>query len=287
MSQLQLETLFIVGIIAACSALYCFVVGELTHNNSQMDKLWSILPEVYAWVIAAKGGMTPRLVIMAILATIWGIRLTLNFGRKGAYKLKFWTGEEDYRWPILRNHKFLKSRFVWALFDLFFISIYQNALVLATTLPALASMESQKNFGIMDVIATILMLLCITYETIADEQMWRFQCIKKAYLMRGKTVGELPSPYNLGFCTVGLWNHSRHPNYLAEQGTWVSFYLFSIGAGVGIINWSIIGAVFLILLFICSSTFGESISKSKYPKYVEYQKNVPRFFFWKKYRQNS
>lgn len=34
---------------------------------------------------------------MAILVNLWGIRLTLNFARKGGYSWKFWEGEEDYR----------------------------------------------------------------------------------------------------------------------------------------------------------------------------------------------
>lgn len=68
------EILTTLAIVAACSAAYCFIVGELTMNNSQMDKLWSILPAVYVWIVAIKGGMTPRLVIMAVLATVWGAR---------------------------------------------------------------------------------------------------------------------------------------------------------------------------------------------------------------------
>ena len=55
LAPLQLETLKLLGWIAGCSAAYCFVVGELTGNNSQMDKLWSILPIVYTWIIAIKG----------------------------------------------------------------------------------------------------------------------------------------------------------------------------------------------------------------------------------------
>src|SRR5574344_198075 len=97
LDDLQKETLLILVIICGSSALYCFVIGEITHNNSQMDKLWSILPMVYMWIIAIKGGMSARLTVMAILVTIWGIRLTLNFARKGAYSIKFWTGKEDYR----------------------------------------------------------------------------------------------------------------------------------------------------------------------------------------------
>ena len=82
LNALQLETLKTIGVIAGCSAFLCFVLGEITRNNSQVDKIWSILPFVYCWVIAVKGGMHPRLVVMAVLATLWGIRLTFNFARK-------------------------------------------------------------------------------------------------------------------------------------------------------------------------------------------------------------
>ena len=116
LSNTQKDTLLILGIICAASALYCFVVGEIAHNNSQMDKLWSILPIAYTWVVAFKGDFKPRLVLFAIVATLWGIRLTFNFARKGAYKLKFWEGEEDYRWAVLRANSVLKNKFLWALF---------------------------------------------------------------------------------------------------------------------------------------------------------------------------
>ena len=279
----QLSTFKILGIIALCSALYCFIVGEITRNNSQMDKLWSLLPIVYTWVIAAHGGMTPRLVLMACLATLWGARLTFNFARKGAYKLKFWEGEEDYRWPVLRAKKEFQPRWKWVLFDLFFISIYQNALVLMTTFPALVSMNAPGTLTWVDCLAAVLMLGFIIYETVADEQQWKFQTKKWAMIHECKKLEELPSPYNKGFNTKGLWRVSRHPNYFAEQGTWVSFYIFSIGAGIGLFNWSIIGALLLIVLFLGSSSFAEEISSSKYPEYARYCKTVSRFFPGKKY----
>ena len=274
----QLETLKVLGIICGCSALYCFVVGELTRNNSQMDKIWSLLPIVYVWVIAAKAGMPARLVVMACLATLWGARLTFNFGRKGAYKLKFWEGVEDYRWAIVRSSPTFKKRWAWTLFDLGFISIYQNALVMMTTFPALVVMKSEVPFGWMDAVAAVLMLGFIIWETVADEQQWRFQTRKWAMINEGKKLEELPEPYNKGFNTTGLWGHCRHPNYFAEQAIWVCFYLFTIGAGIGVINWSIIGALLLIVLFQGSSSLAEEISGGKYPEYERYCKSVPRFF---------
>ena len=278
----QLSALKTVGTVAGCSALLCFVLGELTGNNSQVDKVWSILPFVYCWIIAVKGGMQPRLVVMALLATLWGIRLTFNFARKGAYRLRFWEGEEDYRWKILRATPVLKRRGVWMLFDLVFISVYQNALILMLTFPALVCMGSTEPFGLMDAIAAVLMFGFIVYETIADEQQWRFQSKKWAMIRAGKRLEELPAPYDKGFNTFGLWRVSRHPNYLAEQAIWVSLYLFSIGAGVGIINWSMIGALLLVLLFTASTSLAEGISSDKYPEYAAYCQKVNKFFPWKR-----
>ncbi|MBQ9584086.1 MAG: DUF1295 domain-containing protein [Bacteroidales bacterium] len=274
----QLSTLKILGIIAACSAAFCFIVGEITGNNSQMDKLWSLLPIAYTWIIAVRGGMNARLVVMSVLASLWGIRLTFNFARKGAYRLKFWEGTEDYRWAVVRSGAAFKKRWAWALFDLGFISIYQNALVLMTTLPALVAMRSSTPFGWVDALATALMLFFIIWETVADEQQWAFQTKKWAMIKAGQKLEDLPKPYNKGFNTTGLWGRSRHPNYFAEQSIWVAFYIFSIGAGTGILNWSIIGALLLIVLFQGSSSLAEEISSSKYPAYESYCKSIPRFF---------
>lgn len=284
LNALQIETLKTIGIIAGCSALLCFTLGEITRNNSQVDKIWSLLPIVYCWIIAAKGGMHPRLVVMAVLATLWGLRLTYNFARKGAYKLRFWEGEEDYRWEKVRALPFLQNRGVWMAFDLFFISGYQNALILMLTFPALVSMGSSAPFGVMDAVASVLMFGFILYETIADEQQWAFQTKKWSMIKSGKKLEELPAPYNKGFNTIGLWSVSRHPNYMAEQAIWVSLYLFSIGAGVGIINWSMIGALLLIVLFTASTNLVEGISSDKYPEYTNYCKKVNKFFPGRAYK---
>lgn len=271
------DILSTLAIVAGCSMLYCFVVGEITGNNSQMDKLWSILPPVYVWIVAAKGGMDPRLVIMAVLATLWGARLTYNFARKGAYSWRFWSGEEDYRWAWLRERKPFSNRFVWCLFDLLFISFYQNFLVLLTVMPAVVAYESKAPLCWIDILAAVLMLGFLVLETVADEQQWSFQSKKWSMIKAGSRLEDLPEPYDKGFNTTGLWGLSRHPNYLGEQGTWLSFYIFSIAAGASFLNWSVAGALLLVLLFFGSSTLAENISSSKYPSYSAYRKSHFRY----------
>ena len=286
----RMNILFVLLIVCGIAALYCFVVGEISGNTSQMDKLWSILPIAYTWIIAGMGGMNFRCVVIAIIATLWGIRLTMNFARKGAYSWKFWSGVEDYRWAILRSKKPFSNRLVWGIFDLFFISIYQNLLVLLITLPSLMCVGSNAPLSWIDFVAGGIALLALAIETIADEQQWKFQTTKYKMLKEGKKLEELPLPYSKGFNTVGLWGRSRHPNYLGEQSIWVGVYIFSISALVGehgitgIFNLSGIGALLLILLFIGSTILAENISKGKYPEYSNYQKKVSVYIPWKKYK---
>lgn len=286
LSELQSETLMILIIVCVISMAYCFIVGEITGNNSQMDKLWSILPIVYAWIVVVKSGMNIRLIVMAILITIWGIRLTLNFAKKGAYSIKFWSGEEDYRWIVLRQNPKLNKKLNWAFFDLFFISFYQNALVLAISLPLLATMESTVLFSVYDGLIALVLLGFIILETVADRQQMAFQTKKYELLKQGKKLENLPNPYNKGFNTRGLWGRSRHPNYFSEQAIWVVLYLFCLSAGVTnyvFFNWTLIGSMFLILLFIGSSSFSEGISLEKYPDYQDYISKVSKYVPLRKY----
>ena len=266
------KLIYIAGIVA----LYCFVVGELSGNNSQVDKLWSIVPIIYTWVVADYGNYAPRLVVMATLATVWGIRLTANFAMKGAYTLKFWAGEEDYRWAELRKKPEFQPRWKWTLFNLFFISGYQNVLILLFTLPTIVALQFKEvPLGPFDYTIAGLMFFFIMYEMVADIQHWNYQSKKWAMIKAGK---ELTGDYKKGFLDKGLWALSRHPNYFAEQAIWVCFYFFSVAASGQWLNWSIAGCLLLIILFQGSSDFSEEISARKYPEYEAYKKIVPRFF---------
>ncbi|HNW71301.1 MAG TPA: DUF1295 domain-containing protein [Bacteroidales bacterium] len=262
-------------IIAAIVIAYTFIVGEITGNNSQVDKLWSIVPIVYTWVVAAYGNYSPRLILMSSVVTLWGIRLTTNFELKGAYHWRFWTGEEDYRWQVLRQKPEFSPRWKWTLFNLFFISGYQNILILLITMPTIVVLQNNAGpLGIFDYVAAGLMLFFIGFETIADIQQWNFQSRKSAKIKAGE---ELTGEYKKGFLDKGLWAYSRHPNYFAEQAIWICFYFFGVAAGGYWLNWSIAGCLLLIVLFQGSSNFSEEISAGKYPDYKAYKKMVLRF----------
>ena len=107
-------------------------------------------------------------------------------------------------------------------------------------------------------------------EFVADQQQWDFHQAKAA-------AGGHLEP---GFVTTGLFRVSRHPNFFFEQAQWWAFYAIGataaaasgLGLWGGALNWTIIGAALLSLLFIGSTIFTESITASKYPAYAEYQR---------------
>ncbi len=274
------ETLYILGWICVAAIVCCFITGELTGNNSQVDKLWSLLPILYTWVVAAQGEYAPRLLLMASLVTLWGIRLTANFAMKGAYTWRFWAGEEDYRWVVLRKKPEFQPRWKWTMFNLFFISGYQNILILLFTLPTVVVMQHPDTpLGPGDLFVAALMLFFILFETIADIQQWRFQRNKWAAIRAG---AELTEDQKKGFPDRGLWAYSRHPNYFAEQAIWICFFGFTGAAGGPAFNWSIAGCLLLVVLFQGSSAFSEEISAAKYPDYAKYQREVNRFLPFKR-----
>lgn len=276
LSEAQMHLLTNAATAMVSIALLCFVVSEITRNYSQVDKLWSILPVFYAGYFAWASGWDSRLTLMAAVAAVWGARLTFNFARRGGYNWIPWKGEEDYRWEVLRQKPFLQGRLRWGLFNLFFVCLYQMSLILLFTLPAVAAYTGEP-LQWLDWAAAGGILVLVALETIADQQQYDFQTEKYRRIKAGQP---LDGDYSKGFVSKGLWGWARHPNYAAEQSIWICFYLFSVAATGRWLNWSVAGALLLLLLFLGSSDFSEKISAEKYPAYREYQSRVPRFWPW-------
>lgn len=246
----------------ACAVftLLVFVVSERTKNYSQVDKLWSITPLVYTWILVTDA----RTILMASLVTLWGVRLTWNFNRRGGYTWPPWRGDEDYRWKYIQDGYFLpilQNKVVWTLFNLGFISIYQNLLLMWITMPSVVAylMATKKcngsrntdgnneTFGLtydfsslnrVDAVASVLFVFFVVLESIADNQQYHFQQEKyRRRRLAGDGKSRIGSPSNLlegeyadGFTRSGLFAFVRKPNYASEQAIWMSFYLFSIAA---------------------------------------------------------
>lgn len=259
-----LTWVFVVG-GAAC--VLAWSASLFTGDTSWVDRMWSLLPETYVWIFALDGHRANvRVVVLAVLTTLWGARLTFNFARKGGY-----SGVEDYRWGVLRQRM---SRAQFQLFNLFFIVIYQNVLLVLIALPAMTVADhAEVAWNSTDVVLGIVFLALLGGETLADEQQWRFHLDK-----RRRTAQHLRT--TPGFLREGLFRYSRHPNYFFEIAQWWVVYLFAASAARTLVQWTVLGAILLTLLFVGSTRFTESISASKYPAYAQYQREVSAIVPW-------
>lgn len=259
-----MEPALVVFIVAGVVCAFVWIMSLITGDHSWVDRLWSIVPAVYVWIFAGFAGFAdPRLNVMAVLVTLWAARLTFNFARKGGY-----TGVEDYRWPILRARM---KPWQFALFNLFFITLYQNLILVLITFPALTAYEHRSTpFGVLDGVLAALFLALLAGETVADQQQWNFHQVKRAG----------GPDFEPRFLQTGLWRLSRHPNFFFEQAQWwVLFVMGAVAAG-SVLQWTALGAALLTGLFIGSTIFTESITKSKYPEYVDYQATTSPIIPW-------
>lgn len=251
--------------ILGCLCVATWLMSLVTRENSWVDRIWSIAPVAYLWVFAAASD-TSRVTVMAVLVTLWGVRLTFNYARKGGYR----PGGEDYRWAMLRSRM---PRWQFQVFNLLFITVYQNIIIFLITLPALTAYLNPSALNAADVVIAVLFLLALAGETIADQQQWAFHRRKAAAREAGRESAAQ-------FLQAGLFRFSRHPNFFFEQLQWWLLYLFAIAATGVVLHWSLAGAVLLTLLFVGSTTFTESITRSKYPEYADYQRRTSAVVPW-------
>uniref|UniRef100_A0A7S1QWY3 Steroid 5-alpha reductase C-terminal domain-containing protein n=1 Tax=Neobodo designis TaxID=312471 RepID=A0A7S1QWY3_NEODS len=266
------------GILAFGIGVLCYVLSCLTGNDSWVDRLWSIVPPAHMWFYVwytktplftstASGTVLPTAYGgYALVATVWGIRLTFNFWRRGGYQ----PGGEDYRWEHVRSWPVWKNRVLWHLFSFGFISVFQQWLLWAITLPVL-SREPRKVAAPVDLGIMVATLTFILIETIADQQQWNFQNEKRDNKPRR---AELADDYKRGFLTHGLFARSRHPNVWAEQQIWTTIYAASM-ITYGPANWFGLGCLALVLLTVRSCALTEQLSAAKYPAYRAYARAVP------------
>lgn len=266
-----MSPLLVVLVVVLVVCAFCWIASLITKDTSWVDRIWSIVPVVYVWIFAIASGLGDvRLDVMAGLVTLWGARLTFNFARKGGYG-GIGGDHEDYRWAVLRARM---SPAAYQVFNVFFIVIFQNAVLALIALPAYTAYQHRGTpFGVLDGVLTVLFLLFLTGETVADQQQWNFQSWKRAEVAAGRQ----PSPR---FVQSGLWRLSRHPNFFFENAQWWTIFAFGAVAAGSVLQWTVAGVVLLLAVFIGSTTFTEEITKSKYPEYGEFQKTTSAVIPW-------
>lgn len=233
-----------------------FIFSLIFRNSSIYDPYWSVAPPiivVYLMQIFPEGNQLRQYLILA-LVVFWSIRLTANW-------LRGWQGidHQDWRYTSIAEKTGL---FYWPV-SFLGIHLMPTIFVFLGCLPLWFSLSSAEPFNIYDLLAAIFTFLAILTEWIADEQLFRF---------KKKNIKNT-------FIKSGVWNYSRHPNYLGEISFWGGMFLFALSSCelssfTG--YWSVIGLVSMIILFVfISIPIMEKRNVLRKPGYEEYMNQVP------------
>ncbi len=226
-------------------------------NTSFYDPYWSVAPLIitlyYLIFPSASNYGNIRSIITSILILIWSIRLTFNW-------LRQWQGlrHEDWRYDSYRQNM---GRKFWII-NLLGLQLMPTILVYlgSISLYPIISLSGEL-FGYIDILALIITVIAILFETIADQQLYIF-------IKNRENTQEI--------ITKGLWAYSRHPNYFGEILFWWGLYLFALAANVSFF-WAIIGPISITILFnTVSIPLMEKRNILRKPEYLNYKKRVSR-----------
>jgi steroid 5-alpha reductase family enzyme len=241
------------------ATILVFIFSVILRNSSVYDAYWSVIPPfivVYLMTIFPEGNQLRQYLIL-VLVLFWSIRLTLNW-------LRGWSGfkHQDWRYTSIAEKTGL---FYWPV-SFLGIHLMPTIFVFLGCLPLWYSLKSNDELNIFDFGAALFTLMAIITEWVSDEQLYRF-----------KQTAERNA-----FIKTGIWNYSRHPNYLGEICFWGGMFLFALSSAklssfTG--YWTVIGFVSMIVLFVfISIPLMETRNIARKPGYEEYIKKVPALF---------
>ena len=246
-------------IVNVIMTIIVWIFGMIFKTASIYDPYWSYQTLFfYLFLIIYFKHYSIGIILYLIALSYWSIRLTINF-IKGFDSLSY----IDWRYKMLKG-KFPR---LFPIINLLGIHMMPTLLVYLASLPFIYYAMQDIAFHYLSLIGFLLMLLFTFIEQISDLQMKKFIKIRKD---RSEVIN------------FGLWNYSRHPNYLGEIGFWFGAGLFYIFSDFS--KWYlIIGAVMILLMFLVISIPLEEKHILTYKdNYADYQKNTSMLLLWKK-----
>mgnify|MGYP003435123257 FL=1 len=235
-----------------------WLVQRAVRNGGWVDVFWTF--GTGAACVAAALWPEPamnsaRQLLVAGLAAVWALRLGSYIAHRVA------TSAEDTRYAGLREE--WGARFQANMFWLVIVQA-PAAAILGLTVFA-AAHGGGSDLGLRDVIGTLVLVIAIVGEGLADEQMRKF-----------KSEG-----HHGAIMDKGLWGWSRHPNYFFEWLGWLAYPVigFDPSEPWSWATWIAPIVMFLILRFGTGvPALEKTMLQSRGDKFRDYQKRVSAFF---------
>lgn len=225
-------------------------------DSSIVDMFWGTGFVIVTWLFYAftAEGLVTRKWLLAILVTIWGVRLSLHI------LVRNWGRGEDFRYRAWREAA--GSNWWWRSY--FKVFLLQGVILWLLSTPLLAGTLSGKPLGRLDFLGILLWLTGFLFEAIGDWQLVRFKS----------------DPANKGnVLQSGLWRYTRHPNYFGEAVLWWGYFGFAAAAGAFWTVYSPLLMTYLLLRVSGVAMLERTLVQAK-PRYAEYVQRTNAFVPW-------
>ena len=231
----------------AAATVITFIFSVVFKNASVYDPYWSVQPPVILLAFAIGTQLTALGVLLLVAVFFWGIRLTANW----AYTFKN-LDHQDWRYTMLKE----KTGVFYPVINFVGIHMVPTLVVYACILPAAHALRSGLAANAGSVVFICASLGAAVMQGIADIQLHKFR--------KNRTDR---------FIRLGLWKHSRHPNYLGEIIMWWGIALAVVCADPG--AWYLLtGALANTVLFFAISIPMADGRQSKKEGFEEYKKHT-------------
>jgi steroid 5-alpha reductase family enzyme len=234
-----------------------WLASLLLKNSSIVDIFWGTGFVVTGWVFFAltPDGFPARKLLLMVLTTIWGLRLSLYILYRN------WGKSEDFRYQVWRK----EAGAAWWWRSFFKVFLLQGILMWIISAPLLAAQfrSAPDRLTVLDFIGAAVWAIGFFFEVAGDFQLARF---KANPANKGKVMDR------------GVWRLTRHPNYFGDSAQWWGYYLIAASAGGW---WTIFSPVImtLFLLRVSGVTLLEKTLESR-PGYKEYIESTSAFIPW-------
>jgi steroid 5-alpha reductase family enzyme len=234
-----------------------WLVSLWLKNSSIVDIFWGTGFVIANWVyfMLTPDGFMLRKIIISILVSIWGLRLSIyillrNYGKPEDFRYQKWRKESGKKWW-------------WKSF--FQVFLLQGVLLGVISIPLLAAQINPlpDHLTALDFLGVSVWLFGFYFESMGDYQLARFKANPEN---KGKVMDK------------GVWRYTRHPNYFGDSAQWWGYYLIAAAAG----GWWTVFSPILMTLFLLRVSGVALLEKTmeKRPGYKEYIRKTSAFVPW-------
>jgi len=245
------------GLAAVLGLMTAVWLASLVRRDAGIiDPFWGLGFVLLAWLhLAASPARTARAVLVAVLVSVWGLRLSIHLFLRSRGKA------EDPRYRAMRERHpeaFPRTSLV-TVFWLQAGILWFVALPLVQAIRAAIPVE----LGRLDLAGVAVWAVGLFFETVGDWQLSRFKA----------------DPRNQGkVCDRGLWRYTRHPNYFGDSLVWWGLTLIALATPRSLWTMASPAVMTFLLVKVSGVALLEKGLEGTKPEYRAYVRRTSSFF---------